>query len=205
LGPDTDTAGSISADGQLGTSAGQTKVLFDGIAAPMFSASSFQVTVQVPWEVAGKASVVVQNFYRDVPSNPLTLSVVDAFPGLFTTLGSQDLLALNQDGTLNSINQPAVAGSYVALFGSGFGTTSPAGITGRVAGPPLKFLATPPTVRVSGVDVEVQYAGDAPGLVGVSQINIRIPASLAAAEARQVSVIATSGTRATPAMRLWVK
>jgi len=46
--------------------------------------------------------------------------------------GSGQAVAVNQDGSLNSEQNPAAARSIVVFYGTGIGVTSPAGVTGGV-------------------------------------------------------------------------
>ena len=47
---------------------------------------------QAPYSIAGKSRTNVQLFYDDIPSNTITLSVVDAAPGIFTSLEGSDAI-----------------------------------------------------------------------------------------------------------------
>jgi hypothetical protein len=64
-------------------------------------------------------------------------------------------VAYNEDGTLNTFENPASKGSVVTTWVSGVGLSGPLSVDG----------------------MEVLYAGQAPGLVtGLWQVNFRIPA-----------------------------
>jgi uncharacterized protein (TIGR03437 family) len=93
--------------------------------------------------------------------------------------------ALNQDGSLNSADNPAAPGSIVSVFATGLGPTTPSQPDGSLIGLPLPVNALTFGVEAiedlgpSGPQIdlpfEVLYAGPAPTLVaGVSQINFRI-------------------------------
>ena len=68
---------------------------------------------------------------------------------------------LNQDGTRNSASAPALAGSVLQIFAtglSGSGTSS---------------------VQLAGRTItNLEYAGAAPGLAGVQQVNVQVPTDL---------------------------
>lgn len=68
------------------------------------------------------------------------------------------------------------------LFGTGGGATIPASFAGEVTPLALRSLAADVRVQIAaGPTVAVEYAGAAPGLLaGVTQINIKLPASIAA-------------------------
>jgi uncharacterized protein (TIGR03437 family) len=92
---------------------------------------------------------------------------------------------VNQDGSINSSGNPASPGSFVILYATGEGQTSPEGVDGAVTGADLVRPLLPVAVRIGETDAEVLYAGSAPGFVaGVLQVNARVPASLPPGQAR---------------------
>jgi uncharacterized protein (TIGR03437 family) len=186
IGPSSLTYGSLTAGGgALSTSAGYTRVLFDGVAAPVVYASDKQTSVLVPYEVAGRLTTSVVVEYQGVQSAPLVYSVLPAVPGIYTQnySGSGPGAILNQDGvTGNGPGTPAAKGSVVSVYMTGEGQTSPAGATGAIApvNVPVPWKQTPlkATATVGGLPAVVQYYGSAPGEVsGVMQVNVQIPAN----------------------------
>ncbi len=166
---------------RVDTIAGGTRVLFDGVAAPMIYALSGQVSCVAPYALAGKISTQVQAEYNGQRSNAVTVPVQAASPAVFTadSSGKGQGSILNQDNSVNSAANPAAAGSVVVIYATGAGQTNPAGVDGAIIGVPLPVLVQAPKVSIGGVDAEVLYAGPAPGLVaGVLQINAKIPAGL---------------------------
>ncbi|MEO8367864.1 MAG: cellulase family glycosylhydrolase [Candidatus Solibacter sp.] len=174
IGPDQGVNAAYDAEGRLPRDLGETQVMFDGLAAPLFYVGAFQVNVQVPWEIAGQSSTVVRLTYRGVASNAATLNAVAAVPDLLTTLGTFQAAALNQNGAVNDAMSPAERGSIVSFFAVGLGQTIPASSTGARA-ISIGGMASPVSVRIGGLAAEILYAGPAPGLVGVTQINARVP------------------------------
>jgi uncharacterized protein (TIGR03437 family) len=86
---------------------------------------------------------------------------------------------VNHDGTQNGTTNPAAAGSELSLYATGEGQTSPAGVDGKPAAPPLPQPLGAVTVTIGGADAEVRYAGGAPGLIaGVMQVNVVVPAGV---------------------------
>ncbi len=87
--------------------------------------------------------------------------------------------ALNQDGTLNSQQNPAKPGSTIALFGTGGWQTVPPSVAGAVTPLGLFPLAITPQVEIVSspiITLNLEWAGTAPGLVsGVTQINVELP------------------------------
>jgi uncharacterized protein (TIGR03437 family) len=84
---------------------------------------------------------------------------------------------LNEDGTVNSPQNPAKRGSRVALFGTGGGPTVPPSVAGEVTALELRVLENAPMVKIAGgPPLTVEFAGAAPSLVaGVTQINVKLP------------------------------
>ncbi|MGH9630815.1 MAG: SBBP repeat-containing protein, partial [Bryobacteraceae bacterium] len=160
---------------------GATRVLFDGVPAPLIYASQTQTTAVVPYAVAGKSTTSVQIAHRGVTSQAVTLSVTATAPGIFTNAssGTGQGAILNQDGSRNLPESPAEAGTIVSIFATGGGVTDPPTETGSVpASLPFPRLAQPTQVRIGGIEAEVSYSGVAPGLVsGVIQVNARVPAN----------------------------
>jgi uncharacterized protein (TIGR03437 family) len=186
IGPSSLTYGSLTAGGgALSTSAGNTRVLFDGVAAPVVYVLATQTSVMVPYEVAGRLTTSVVVEYEGVQSAPLVYSVQAAVPGIYTQnlQGTGPGAILNQDGvTVNGPGTPAAKGSVVSVYMTGEGQTSPAGVTGAIApvNVPAPWKQTPlkAAATVGNVSAVVEYYGSAPGLVsGVMQVNVQIPSN----------------------------
>lgn len=178
IGPATLAVGS-GASGKFPVLLGETRVLFDGVAAPMVYVSAGQTSAIVPYSVAGKASTQVVVEYQGNASNAATVPVVAARPGLFSanSSGAGQGALLNENNTVNSATNPIARRKIVVLFGTGEGATTPAGVDGQLANTVFPKPNLPVRVRIGGVDAEVLYAGAAPTLVaGVLQVNVRIPA-----------------------------
>jgi uncharacterized protein (TIGR03437 family) len=177
--------------GTVGSLLAGTRVLFGGFAAPILYASSTQVNAIVPYEIAGQSQTVVQVEYQGVMSTGMTLQVASAAPGVFTInfTGSDQAAAVNQDGSVNGPSNPAAKGSYVSIYFSGGGETSPPGATGSVTGLALKFLTQHVSVTVGGQAATVTFAGAAPTFVdGVGQLNIRLAGNAQSGLAQPVVV-----------------
>jgi uncharacterized protein (TIGR03437 family) len=180
---------------------GGTQVTFGGIAAPVFSAQSQQVTVQVPWEIAGQTSTEVAVTYNGGPpagtSASVPVVVATAAPGIYAVA--------NSDATLNSSTNPAKAGGLITIYGTGGGVTNPLGITGGVW-PMAASLATltPISVSVGGTNAAVLYAGSAPTLEsGYFQINVALPSGLQASSA--LNLVVTVGGSSSVAVPIYLQ
>lgn len=183
--------------GRVDTVLGGTRVLFDGVPAPMVYVVQNQLSAIVPYSVAGKSSTQVQIEYGFAKSSPVTLQVVPASPGIFTlnASGKGQGAILNQDFSVNSPTNPAAIGSIVAIYATGEGQTKPPGTDGALATSVFPMPLLPVSVRIGGIPAEVQYAGAAPTLVaGVLQVNAKVPAGVAPGSAAPVTI--TVGTAA---------
>ena len=113
LGPATPALLRLDDSGKVATELAGTRIYFDGVAAPMISASVNQSNAVVPYSVAGRSSTRMIVEYQGVRSPPLTLGVAPTAPGIFTTdmSGRGQGAILNEDGvTLNSRGEPGSPG-----------------------------------------------------------------------------------------------
>jgi uncharacterized protein (TIGR03437 family) len=186
------------ATGRLASLLNGASVLFDGQAAPLVYVSAAQSAAVIPYEVAGKASTQMTVSYNGAVSAPITLKVGPASPGLFAAnqQGTGQGAIVNQDNSFNSAQNPAAAGSYIALYGTGEGPLTPAGATGQLApgAPPFPTFAGSVAVTIGGVPVPasaIAYAGPVPGFVeGEFQLNLQIPANVSSGNQPVVLTIA---------------
>lgn len=176
LGPQQGVAYTLGSDGRVGTSLAGTRVLVDGIPAPVLYAQAEQVNVIVPFSTPTSGSLKVTAEYQGQPVATTSVTSAVASFAFFTLDGSGkgQVAAYNEDGTLNSPSNPAKLGSIVSLWGTGAGQTTPPSVDGTITGyDPPSFEAT---AMLAQTPATVVYAGAAPGLVaGVAQVNIRIP------------------------------
>ncbi|MBZ5582674.1 MAG: hypothetical protein LAQ30_10830, partial [Acidobacteriia bacterium] len=177
LGPASIQFPTIGASGAVSTTAGGTRVLFDGAPAPMIYALGGQVSAVVPFAVQGKQSTQVQVEYLGAPSNPISVGVTATAPAVFSldSTGRGQGAVLNEDNSVNGAAHPAARNSVLQIYATGGGAMTGA-VEGTLAQPPLAQLANATTVSIGGLNAEVKYAGAAPGIVtGVLQINAVVP------------------------------
>ena len=155
------------------------EVTFNGIPGPLLYAQDGQVNAIAPWSLQAGQTVRVCVVYNSAPTNCLTRTVVAADPGVFTVDGTY-AVALNQDGSFNSVSNPAAVGSVVTVFATGLGAISPPQSDGAIVGLPLPVNVSPAAVFFwqstlffsVPEDLVINYAGPAPYQVaGMSQIN----------------------------------
>lgn len=146
----------------------ETTVEFGGRAGRVLFASPFQLNVQVPTDTpVGDIGVRVRSTFGQ---SDTSIRVADLAPAIFQ-LDSRRGAILNQEGTVNSPVQPGGRGRVLVVFGTGFGATRAQG--------QLQITVSPVTAVLGGRNVPVQFAGLAPGFIGLNQINVMVPTDLA--------------------------
>lgn len=205
------TAQIDSKTGKLATVLSATEVFFDGVPAPLVYVSATQSAVVIPYEVAGKTSTQLTVSYNSAVSAATTLKVGPAAPGLFAAnqQGNGQGAIVNQDNSFNTAQNPAPAGTYIALYGTGEGLLSPPGVTGQLAPgtPPFPTFAGAISVTIGGVVVPastIVYAGPVPGFVeGEFQMNLQIPFNVQSGD--QPVVVTISGVASQANLTVAVK
>lgn len=169
LGGDRTTA--RVSNGRLTTELNGTRVLFDGVAAPLVYASAAQVSAIVPYGVSGRSTVRMEMERNGIRSDPIALPVTAAAPALFTA---------NSSGAGPVAAQIFRDARIAVLYATGEGLVSPLPRDGEISGSqPLPQPILPVRVLLANREVPILYAGAAPGLTaGVMQINIQVPADL---------------------------
>jgi uncharacterized protein (TIGR03437 family) len=113
-------------------------------------------------------------------SQAVPIPVMSVAPGIFTVgeNGQGQAASVNQDG---SISTPTPAGTYLEIFGTGFGSYNPPGADGLqrlVATVTATLVENPGTANATSIPLTVQYSGAAPEETsGLQQINVLIPAN----------------------------
>jgi uncharacterized protein (TIGR03437 family) len=191
LGPANALAGTV-VNGAFTTSLGGTRVLFDGVAAPLLMVSGNQVNAIVPSAVRFRAQTVMQ---VEVNGNLLpaqTMDIAFSSPAIFTLngTGTGTAAALNQDGTINSPANPAARGSFVTLFANSAGawqTVMGDGLVLNDAHPLPQVFANP---MLGALSAGAVYVGNSPGSVtALWQLNVLVPLGLSPSTALQVRIV----------------
>jgi len=133
-------------------------VTFDGVAATILYSNDTQINLQVPESLGTKASAQVVVTVDGVSSPAMTVPLAAVAPAIFANG------ILNEDSSGNNATSGARVGSIVQIFLTGL--ASPAGTV---------------LVKIHDrEDLAPLYAGPAPGLPGVQQVNVVIPGDLPA-------------------------
>ncbi len=163
----------------LPSSSAAVQITVNGQSAPVLYSGVNQINFQMPFSSSTFNNNPV-SIQVTLPSKTFSIGSASTMRtiGIFTVDGTY-AAALNQDGTVNSVSNPATAASVVSLFGTG-AEWDPGLQTGAVAGTAVPENSYDrPEVRDFYLNLApVLYFGTAPGLNnGVFQLNIRIPNS----------------------------
>jgi uncharacterized protein (TIGR03437 family) len=181
LGPGNGVAGPPYSTAMAGV-----EVTFNGIPGTLLYVSSTQIDVVVPYEVAGSASTNLVVTYQTLQSAGMVQPVAAVALGLSTNnqAGNGQAAVLNQDNSYNTAASPAPQGSYISVYGTGGGQTSPPSFDGEVSPTTslLPLAAQSVTATIGGKAAPVVFAGAAPGEVtGAVQFNIQVPTGVTGA------------------------
>lgn len=144
-------------------------VELDGRPLPVFFSNGFQLNAAIPPDtLAGTVDLTLRSPFG-VTSARIDLSA--HAPAIFVLDARSRAAALNQDNTVNSALNAVNRGDFLSLFATGLGLVDSAG-NGLF---PTRQRVS---VLIGGRELTPQFAGLAPGFVGLYQINVQIPANL---------------------------
>lgn len=158
----------------LPTTLAGVRVILNGNPAPLLYVSPTQINAQVSTEAwIGRGGVIVQNGLGQNRQVPIEVTTVA--PELFV-FASGDVIAFNEDGSINGAENPAVPGGFITVYITGVGPTDPPVAAGWPAPADPPAVSTSETwATIDGVDAEITFFGLAPGYAGVGQVNIKVP------------------------------
>jgi uncharacterized protein (TIGR03437 family) len=162
------------------------QVLVNGQAAPVLAVAAAGARTQINFQVplrAGEGAATVTVLRNGAASEPVRVAVLAAQPGVFTLDGSTAVVVHHQDNTLASPGRPLRRGEFAYLLATGLGAvTSPPPDGAPAPENPLARVLRPVGVILGGVPCEVLFAGLAPGLAGVYQVNFRVSGAVASGD-----------------------
>jgi uncharacterized protein (TIGR03437 family) len=184
LGPAAGANLTLDSNGLVETTLDSTQVFINGNPAPLIYAGAGQVNAVVPYEVASSTTANVVVVYQGNASAPFPIPIAATRPGIFTRsgTGTGQGAILNQDLSVNVAGSPAARGSWISIYATGEGTTTPPGVDGRVSaynGAPLPKAQAACSATIGGQPANVNYCGEAPYFTaGVLQMNVQVPESI---------------------------
>jgi len=165
----------------LGTSLGGSQLKVNGTASPLYATSPGLVTGIIPngTPAYDLAAFQVNN------SNTVTIYTASTAPGVYTStangIGPADLFHL--DFSYVTQSKPAAPSETLILYATGLGATDPV-VSDGAAAPTPAAVVTDQGLYVDVYDsqgnvtvLNVTFAGLVPGLAGVYQLNVEMPAS----------------------------
>src|ERR1019366_4883348 len=128
--------------------------LVTGVPAPPLYTSSGQVNAVVPYEAGTSGIAKVKVDVAQVSSGEWGIPLTSAAPAIFTinASGAGAGAVLNQDYSVNSAPTPAARGSFIQIFGTGQGITSPPSLTGAISTGAGNAAVLPVKVTIGGID-----------------------------------------------------
>ena len=146
--------GSFASIYGTGLTGNSVTVSFDGVEANVIYDSATQINLLVPGALTGKTSAQMLVTVDGRNGSPTMVTVVSAAPAIFPNG------VLNQDNSVNSAAKPAVRGSTLQIFLTGL--------------PPVAGAA----VNIGNRTLQSVFSGQAPGVPGLEQVNVMLPADL---------------------------
>jgi uncharacterized protein (TIGR03437 family) len=163
---------------------GGAQVFFDGIPAPLLYVGPTQINLVVPYGIKGPLTQMTVS-RGSGSAGPVAMPVVAAVPSIFTYDGSGtgSAAVINQDGTINTVANPAPRGSVITFYATGAGLMTQ-NIDGAVTRTDLDASLLPmpqlkAVVTIRGENAQLLYAGAAPGYVaGLLQVDVFVPTGI---------------------------
>jgi uncharacterized protein (TIGR03437 family) len=186
----------------LPRSLGGVTVTVNGVAAPIHVIANQngqeQINFQVPIEARGSSNATVVVTRDGQASESVTVPVLETQPAIYVSNG-RAVVVHNTGHTLVTPQRPLIPGEYAYLYATAVGRPVNEPVTGAAS--PNAPLAEVSGVRVTigGVAAEVQFAGLAPGFVGVYQVNFRVPPTVAPGTPE---IVIAAGAQSSPAVRV---
>ncbi|MGP8248167.1 MAG: hypothetical protein ACLQVN_27100 [Bryobacteraceae bacterium] len=158
--------GSLGTIFGTGLAGGNVGVTFNGTAGTVLYDSATQINFQVPSSLGSGNSATMVVTVGGATSAPVTVVISPAWPAVFNNG------VLNQDNSVNAAANPATAGSIIQIFATGIPTAG-------------EWFTLANVTATIGADANLVplYAGAAPGLPGVQQVNVAVPSGLSGSTA----------------------
>ena len=164
----------------LPTAIGESCLTVNGSAIPVFFGSPGQINAQLPLRVTGRVPLtlytpggVSDDYYLNLSANAPAIF----HNGTAGPLTDIPVVVKADNQQLVTASNPIHPGDEIVIYATGMGATLPEVAAGNASpSSPLAVAVVAPDVSLGGVPLTLSYAGLAPGMVGVYQINARAPA-----------------------------
>lgn len=151
--------------------------------APMFYVSPTQISFVVPdfgiVQEVGTATATIQVNNNGTQSNPVTLRIYAASPGIWTAGANGVSIGRVQklpDFSLVSDSNPVKPGDNIVVYATGLGPVIPNVPIGQAApASPLSKVTQKIYLLIDNQPATISFAGLSPGFVSLYQINATVP------------------------------
>jgi uncharacterized protein (TIGR03437 family) len=173
--------GSLSSLVGAGLTAGPLRL--NGVAVPVLNVSAAAIWFQVPWDAqpGGTATLSLPSASPFNGCAAFQAPIFGRAPYFYVGTGFYLLVAHQDFSGLVTPESPAKPGEVITAYALGLGAVSPPIDTGAVTPVDRLYPVTAPFACYQGFPVdqgpalEVPFAGLAPGMIGIYQVNIRMP------------------------------
>jgi uncharacterized protein (TIGR03437 family) len=180
FGSNLASGSSSAASTPLPTILGGACVTLNNAPLPILAVSPTQINVQIPPTLAGgRYPLIVRSLDAQAASSSVTVTVSKYAPAVFLEAAGPAIF--HKDGTRVDKNHPARRDEPLTIYATGLGVTTGGKVTAGMPSPsaplavtaPVKLYFGDPTITQTAVIVD--WSGLKPDLIGVYQINCRVP------------------------------
>ena len=192
FGDDLADAQQIAASAPFPNQLGATRIELGGQPLPLLFVDRGQVNALIPRSLNPNVPQQLTVIRGERVSVPLEIGLVSELPALYATNAAgtgQGSIQIANTAILAAPAgpgaQPAERGGFLQIYATGLGavTNPPADGAPAPSSPPFATTVATPVVTIGGADAPVLFSGLAPGLVGLYQINVQVPAGATTGDA----------------------
>jgi uncharacterized protein (TIGR03437 family) len=182
----------------LPTALGESCLSVNGTPVPLLFVSGTQINAQLPNNALGLDQVSVHT--PGGVSNSLNFTVSATAPAVFLSGVAGPLTGLptvirSDNNQIVDDTNPIRRGDTLVIWLTGMGQTTPIVAAGSASpATPLALASSQPIVTLGGIKLNIEYAGLAPGEVGVNQINVGVPTSVTEGQSQPLVITQGGGT-----------
>jgi uncharacterized protein (TIGR03437 family) len=166
----------------LPTILGGTCVTLNNQPLPLFLTSAGQINAQLPPTMAaGRYPLVVRSISKKAASPSQTITIAKYAPAIFTNTATHMAYVFHADGRAVTTDNKAERDEPLVMYATGLGATHGGAVTSGKPAPSDPLATTDPIELYFGnplykqAAIIVDFSGLAPGLIGLYQINLRVP------------------------------
>jgi uncharacterized protein (TIGR03437 family) len=162
---------------------------------PLLMTSPGQINAQIPPELAaGRYTMVVRSIDKKSSAPAQQVTIAKVAPAVFVDPVSRRAAVFHSDGRWVTKEDPAQRDEVLLLYALGLGATKGGQAKAGQASPASPLAVVPdvdvffgdPRYKEAGIIVE--WAGLAPGFVGLYQINLRVPGAHISGQALPITL-----------------